>query len=276
MKKNVMMRVASALLVAVLMTTSVISGTFAKYVTADDAQDSARVAKWGVQVSVDGTLFDDTYIDAPSEDADTITVKSSNTDKLVAPGTKNETGITAVVAGTPEVDVKVVFEVKGLAPDGTTEYETVKDVFLKAGEYKDYTNGNVFTAESGEEPTFNLTQTYYPVKFTLTQSTEADPLVKDGTLAEVETALEALSTAKYDANTNLADAVGTLNLTWKWDYGTAADTEADPWNLEIVEADKADTVLANIGAGTYTGLTADTDYCLETGLELAIVVEQID
>ena len=45
MKKNRMMRVASALLVAVLLTTCAISGTFAKYITAEDATDSAAQAK---------------------------------------------------------------------------------------------------------------------------------------------------------------------------------------------------------------------------------------
>ena len=47
MKKNTMMRGASALLVAVLLTTCAISGTFAKYVTSATSHDSARVAHWG-------------------------------------------------------------------------------------------------------------------------------------------------------------------------------------------------------------------------------------
>ena len=46
MKKNRMMRLASILLVCVLLTTSVISGTFAKYTSTVAATDTARVAKW--------------------------------------------------------------------------------------------------------------------------------------------------------------------------------------------------------------------------------------
>ena len=46
MKKNKMMRIASALLVAVILTTCAISGTFAKYVTSTPGSDSARVAKF--------------------------------------------------------------------------------------------------------------------------------------------------------------------------------------------------------------------------------------
>ena len=47
MKKNKMMRIASVLLVAVILTTCAISGTFAKYVSSADSSDSARVAYWG-------------------------------------------------------------------------------------------------------------------------------------------------------------------------------------------------------------------------------------
>ena len=41
------MRAASGLLVAVLLTTCVISGTFAKYITKSEGFDTARVARWG-------------------------------------------------------------------------------------------------------------------------------------------------------------------------------------------------------------------------------------
>ena len=104
MKKNFMMRAASVLLVAVMLTTCAISGTFAKYVTAKEGSDSARVAKFGVVVAASGSLFSKNYLNANDNtpaadgaDAATITVKSSDEDKLVAPGTKNENGITFAV-----------------------------------------------------------------------------------------------------------------------------------------------------------------------------------
>lgn len=58
MKKNRMMRLASVLLVCVLLTTSVISGTFAKYVTEYTAEDTARVALF--KVTAFGTTADAT------------------------------------------------------------------------------------------------------------------------------------------------------------------------------------------------------------------------
>ena len=52
--KNKMMRIASVLLVAALITTCAISGTFAKYVTKVSGEDTARVAKWGILLGMEG------------------------------------------------------------------------------------------------------------------------------------------------------------------------------------------------------------------------------
>ena len=74
MKKNRMMRLASILLICVLLTTSVISGTFAKYVTADTGSDNARVAKWGVELIVTGdNLFSNSY-NGVDDNANKVTV----------------------------------------------------------------------------------------------------------------------------------------------------------------------------------------------------------
>jgi hypothetical protein len=62
MKKNKMMRLASALLVLTLLTTSLISGTLAKYTTSGNASDTARVAKFGVVINTSGSLFSDAYV----------------------------------------------------------------------------------------------------------------------------------------------------------------------------------------------------------------------
>ena len=62
MKKNKMMRIASVLLVAVLLSTCAISGTFAKYISTASSSDKATVAKWDVKVEdaklgVENTTF---------------------------------------------------------------------------------------------------------------------------------------------------------------------------------------------------------------------------
>lgn len=54
MRKSKSMRMASGLLVVTMLSTCMISGTFARYTTQDNASDTARVAKWGVTAVVSG------------------------------------------------------------------------------------------------------------------------------------------------------------------------------------------------------------------------------
>lgn len=268
MKKNKSMRLAGGLMIATMLSTSIVSGTYAKYVTSDNAEDSARVAKFGVTVTASGSLFDKTYYavnnanngnkpgnGTADTDNTTLTVESLEDDNVVAPGTKNDDGITFAIAGTPEVDVKLDVVV-----------DEVKEVFLKGTTTKlpDMTTGDA-------EDTFDNTVDYYPVKFTLTQTKttaegkETTNLVTAGTLAKVEEELETLSNNSIDANTDLAGAIGTLKLTWEWDF------EGN---------DKADTLLGDLAAGTTlvpaTTLTANTDYCLNESIKISISVTQLD
>ena len=104
MKKNRMMRLASILLVCVLLTTSVISGTFAKYTSEGSVTDTARVAKWDIKLegetitkNVDIDLFATSYKNPADND---VTVHS-DTDNVIAPGTK----------GSFEIDLKNESEV---------------------------------------------------------------------------------------------------------------------------------------------------------------------
>lgn len=109
MKKNRMMRLASGLLVAVLLTTCAISGTFAKYVTRDSGSDFARVAKWGVTVEAESfNLFADTYKtdDTTATFSGNYSVDSADDEDVFAPGTKG-TFADFAITGTPEVAVDV-------------------------------------------------------------------------------------------------------------------------------------------------------------------------
>ena len=129
MKKNKMMRTASGLLVATLLTTSVISGTFAKYTTEATGKDSARVAKFGVTITANGGMFADEYAKDDNDAAATITksVITSGTvgDAVVAPGTKGEL-VNATITGKPEVAVHVAYEpdltLTGWKAEDNTEY----------------------------------------------------------------------------------------------------------------------------------------------------------
>lgn len=199
MKKNKSMRLATVLLVVAILTTGIMYGTFAKYITGDSSNDSARVAKFGVAVSMNGSLYGDEYSANTENPADTIVAYSDannltstvqadaqGTD-VVAPGTKSDKGFGFSITGTPEVDVSL-----------TALIET-KNIFLKAGNYAvmvpaqgvtelNFDDGTYYTLSSGtytEAPTFSSSVTeyykavnvvavaadYFPVVYSLTGST---------------------------------------------------------------------------------------------------------
>lgn len=109
MRKNKMMRLASALLIAVLLTTCAISGTFAKYTTTGTGTDSATVAKWGVVITANGSSFAKQYATDDAGVVGTIANSVVGTNKVIAPGTQG-TMVAATITGTPEVAVKVTYE----------------------------------------------------------------------------------------------------------------------------------------------------------------------
>lgn len=103
------MRVAGLLLALVLVTSCFVGGTFAKYVTSGRGDDSARVAKFGVKITANGTMFAKEYATDDGNVSGTITKSVVSSDsKLVAPGTKGNM-FSMALAGTPEVAVRVQY-----------------------------------------------------------------------------------------------------------------------------------------------------------------------
>ncbi len=202
MKKNKMMRLAAVILVLTLLSTSVISGTFAKYVTEGSANDSARVAKFGVTATVTGDAFKTEYA---KEDANySVTansVVSSTSDKLVAPGTEGTFG-GVTLSGTPEVAVRVSYE----------------------GSNVDLTG---WTLASGY---------YCPILFNI-NGTEINGLAYDSETA-LETALLNAVTkgaGDYAPNTDLS-TIDALNgtYTWAWAFeGAAGSAQTDAKDTEL-------------------------------------------
>lgn len=208
MKKNRMMRTAAVLLVAVLLTTSVISGTFAKYTTTKDSTDSARVAKFGVDlgVTVDGAFATEYDANTVASDKDgttiakTVVASSTDSDNLVAPGTKGDLMSSATISGTPEVAVNVKQEatlvLTGWEVDGT------------------YYCPLVITVDG--TPFYGMTYTS-----------------ADAFIAAVENALD--SDVNYAPNTDLTES---HQVTWAWAFeGTDGK-----------QTDELDTALGNYAA----------------------------
>ena len=196
MKKNKAMRLASVLLILVLLTSSVVGGTFAKYVTGDDAQDSARVAKWGVTVTATGDdAFAPTYASNTAGVSGDTVVAANGTDNLLAPGTNGSLG-GITITGAPEVmvDISVTADLTliGWEVDGV-EYCPV-----------------VFTAGGKTYGTIDGVDNEYDTIAALCTA--------------IETALSKTQTS-IAANTNLAGTYD-FGITWAWaiDVDDAKDT----------------------------------------------------
>lgn len=260
--KNKMMRIASILMVAVLLTVCAVSATFAKYVTSADASDFARVAKFGVELIVTGDSgFANEYAtDDKATYSGTVSVKASDDANVVAPGTAStaDGALKFAIKGTPEVATKI-----------DIDFTVEKDIFVD-GIIPDYTKaGNTYAEVE--------IKNYYPVVFTLKQTGDANGdiaqpvVIASGNLADIEDAInEYTDGATYAPNTKL-DAE--FELTWAWSYGTygEADETAQPAitayesykGLEKAkQSDIADTFLGNVAAkasfATYTPAAAAT------------------
>ncbi len=236
MKTNKMMRLASILLVAVMISTCAISGTFAKYVTRAEGSDTARVAKFGVVVQALSGIFSTTY-----EGTDTVTVLSSNSDKVIAPGTTG-TAVAFTISGSPEVDVHV---------DVTLGSYT--RVTLPVGEYLDYTTANT-------EDKYNNDTVYNPVKWTL----KKDGIIVTGCeevgLDDIDNYLKGVNlSGNYDVEAgNFSTINGTYTLEWVWNFA---------------ENDQADTVLGQIAGGV---IAEPAGYQAWESFQFSITVTQID
>ena len=191
MKKNIMMRLASFLLVAVLISTSAISGTYAKYVTEGTGTDSARVAKWGVTVTAEGTTFAEKY-ETHDGSASVGTHSVVATEDVVAPGTSKEMAHVALT-GTPEVAVKVTYSA---------------DLALSTN----WTAGGSY---------------YCPLKITVCGTT-LDGKDYDSTAA-FEEAVEGLIASwskQYKPNTDLSKVTADdLVVSWEWPFSTSEEND---------------------------------------------------
>ncbi|MBQ7290310.1 MAG: hypothetical protein IJW76_01130 [Clostridia bacterium] len=288
MKKNKMMRVASALLVAVLMTTSVISGTFAKYVTTDSASDEARVAKWGVVVDASGSLYGEKYSNVDnkitsSTDENIISVygqQDLNLNKVVAPGTESDLGFSFSINGKPEVDNTVQVQM------------TIENIFLAAGEYGVMVQAVGVTAENYEASTYyykesdkyvldtaatltdarvyyelkdavNVGTAYYPVVYKLTgisgATTDDDGTIATDSLKEIADTIFGKVNISGATVTKNADPDGVIAS--KYTYDVTVPVEQ---NLELADVLKlgGETIswewaIDNTGTATYAN-GADT------------------
>lgn len=93
MRTNKTLRIASVLLIAVLMTTCIIGGTFAKYTTTISATAFGNIAKWDVKANNDTTGLSFNLADT-IKDSDTTSAEEDVKSGKIAPGTSGSFAIT--------------------------------------------------------------------------------------------------------------------------------------------------------------------------------------
>ena len=237
-KKNVLMRSAGLLLVLVLVTSCFVGSTFAKYTVGGTGKDTARVAKFGVTITAEGTMFAEEYATDDGDVKEIITKSVVSTEKVVAPGTKGNMS-SIVLAGKPEVAVRVEYKVNTFALTGwQTDDET------------------------------NPTE-YCPLVFTVGDKTykigDTGIDTVDKLEAAVKNAIEGCS-QNYEANTDLSTAntnVKVPSVSWEWAF-QGADNGA---STTAYQTDAKDTKLGDRAAeGNAATVT----------LEIATTVTQID
>lgn len=226
MKKNNMMRIASVLLVAVLLTSCVIAGTFAKYTSNATGNDSARVAYWGFETDNDSIVFADlfkqSYIgqEVQSDGANVANngVAVEETD-IIAPGTTNSDTFTLSY-----VDYD----------SDTTAPEVAYNVTIT-------TTGSAIANEIKNNSNIKW-------KLTKTVNENTTDVVAWGTWDNMIAAIEALD---GDGDTYApgylpeALAAGTVyTVEWQWIFETADDSDPDNGSEKATQDDK-DTAMGN-------------------------------
>lgn len=238
MKKK--MSILAVLLVAVVVTTFSVSGTYAKYTSKIDTTDEARIAKWAfgaAKVNADGTTTAlsttatntiDLFASSYKWDGNKYVEAINKTDKVVAPGTEGE--YTFKLVGDMEVRYNLNFKL------------TVTNDFVV---YYDVVDGEV--ANMSKEKTTQAYE-YHPVKFSVLYTDNAG--VEHDDIKDVTTAGLAAALTTY-SNQIAANGFGPgamkqqYKISWKWDN---TNTIA---GLDPVEVNKLDT-WAGINMSTAT------------------------
>ena len=218
MKKNKALRLASVLMMACLLTTCVISGTFAKYVTSNNGSDTARVAKWGVTITPNAE-FVKTYYTPDDTAFGSVTESVVRTDgNVVAPGTEGKM-MSIDLAGTPEVAVAVTYDAELTLANWMVDGTYYCPIVIKVGDV------------SFEGTSYSSATTFEEA---------------------VEKEIEDKYKGNYAPGTNLdTDAsVKKPAITWSWAFRTgtsdAEKTANDEKDTKLGDADTAATITLSI------------------------------
>lgn len=193
-----------ALLVAIVVTSYSVSGTYAKYVSKIDLADEARVAKWDITGPTSSTnidLFKSSY----EYSSNGIVVKALDDKDVVAPGTSGQYSFQ--LSGSVETNHKITITATGENKVVLTKTTTTEPT-------------------DGSDPVTTTTTDYDPLKFCVKAGNDSDGC----TWADFATLKSELG--KLYSGEGKVYAPGAVDNTeytifWKWDFNgdDAKDTE---------------------------------------------------
>ena len=215
--------------------------TFAKYITTQSASATATVAKWGVVINADaselfGSKYEDNVINASGDD-----IVAGGDYDVVAPGSSGFMNF--VVSGQPEVAAKITFVATGT------------DVSLE------------YNVKANADDDVGTDDTYFPIKWTLTNNNTATDVVDGGELTEVLSELNDLTSTYTPDDDPLTSIDLDYTLSWAWEFS------------EDTVISYRDTVLGNYAANdtivdpntsdleTYTSVTKNFSFSLNIKVE---------
>ena len=229
MKRNGLTVVSGFLLLSTMVTSCFVGSTFAKYVSTGEANDTARVAKWGVVVTGAGDAFAKEYATDDESVKDSIGVSVKSDVPVIAPGTSGEfKGIS--LSGTPEVAVKIATEATvDLTGDWTLE------------------NGRFYCPII-----FNINGVKISgLGYNSAEEFEADLKTKlEGAASgNVQAGVDLAKPGEHDAVPTLfqKNADGTSKIKWEWAFENGHSQLSD-YTYKIQQTDANDTELGNKAA----------------------------
>ena len=157
-ENNMVVKIAIIVLAITMIALILLSGTYAKYISSNTAEDTARVAKWQIELNGESLktseidLFS-TILDSNYTDTETDVI---NTEKLIAPGTSGRFNLQIAnkseVAAQYEIDftitntanIPIEFSIDG----GTTWTKDLTDIAMS--------NNTILAAKTGISTNLNV------------------------------------------------------------------------------------------------------------------------
>ncbi|EOH94923.1 hypothetical protein [Enterococcus pallens] len=260
-KSNKSVKTAVLLFGAVLLTTSLLGGTLAKYTgTIGEASDSARVARWGLtEETQELDMFDTAYLNDEQQTTVKNVTDPSDGQNVIAPGTKGEVLVLPSISEAKLKNVEAAFEVSYAY--GEYAGDNVFGKYL--GNWNDAEDGtsgdnwlplrfSVYKYNAAEAGADKYTTKIYDGVVEKGSSASTESAVDNG-IAQLNGLNDAIKNAASSETIYPGDSLTTkqdklarmgLKIVWEWPFERA--------NVTLIPVDKNDTVVGNRAASIAT------------------------